>query len=93
MGLLNEDEPSGIMEGQRAQQHRVHRAGDGGVGSDAERQGQHRDQSEARRFAELPNRVAKIVWRPSHRLIRIRGSKIPYRGEHLKFQWSVRRAD
>ena len=51
----------GMVERQRPQHHRVDDAEDGGVGADAERDGEHDGEREQRRLAQHSNRVAKIV--------------------------------
>jgi hypothetical protein len=49
------------MVRQRSQQHCVNYAEDGGVRANAERQRENSNDSKARVFYELSNRVAKIV--------------------------------
>ncbi len=53
----------GIGDGQRFQQNRVNQGEDGGVRSDAERDGENDCGSEAGRFAELAQREFQIVHR------------------------------
>ena len=45
--VVDRDQPIGVVEGQGPEEHRVHDAEDGGVGSDAERQRDDRDEREA----------------------------------------------
>ena len=52
-----------VLVGQRAQQHRIDQAEDGRVGTDAERQHQHRREREPRRLAQHTKAVEEV---PSH---------------------------
>jgi hypothetical protein len=53
-------DPVGLGVGQRPQKDGIDDAEDGGVGPDAEREGQQRDQCEARLFCKRAQGVAKI---------------------------------
>ena len=56
----DECQPVGVAIRQRLDQHRVDDAEDGGVGADAEREGEKNDRGEATRLADAAPRVAKI---------------------------------
>ena len=57
------NEPLRLRIGQRPEQHVVDDAEDGGVRADPEREREHGDEGEARRFAKLAESEAKIVHR------------------------------
>ena len=58
--LAHGHEPVVLVEGQRAQDDRVHHREDRRRGADAERQHEQRDDGEARRRAKLADGVAQI---------------------------------
>ena len=59
-------EPIGLVVRKRAQEDRVHRREDGGVGSDTERQRHDRDDRHARLADEEPHRMLQIVCERAH---------------------------
>src|ERR1035438_1213283 len=61
LGFGNQHEALGLAIRERTQQHCVHDAEYGGISPDAERQGEHRDQSESGRLAQLPQSVPKVL--------------------------------
>ena len=57
---VDRDEPRGVGERQRLQQHAVDDAEDGGVGADAEREHEHDDHGEARGLEEETEGLAEV---------------------------------
>ena len=60
--LCHDHESVGLRIRERSQQDRVDHAEDGGVRADAESEGENGDEGEARRFAQLAKREAKVIY-------------------------------
>ena len=61
IGRINPQQASGIVVGQRLEQHRVRDAEYRSIGADAQRQRHYRNGCEARIFAELARAVSEIL--------------------------------
>jgi len=64
------DELLGLRVGQRAQQHCIQHAEDGGIGADAERHGDNDDSSEAGPLDHLAQRETQILEQNCHFCLR-----------------------
>jgi hypothetical protein len=56
----------GIADGKHLEQQSVERAEDGGVGANAESEGENSGEGESGRFGELAERVAKVLKERGH---------------------------
>jgi hypothetical protein len=64
--VLDGDQLAGIAIGQRAEQHRVHRAEDRGVGSDSQGEREDDDAGEGRALGQAAEAVAEILQEGIH---------------------------
>ena len=60
IALANHHQLFGLVEAQGLQQNRVHHGEDGGIGSDSQCQGQHRNAGEPRVSAQSPEGITQV---------------------------------
>ena len=64
--FVQHHDPIGIWIRKRPKQNGINDAKNGGVGANAEREGQHRDKSECRLFCQHPQGISKILENGMH---------------------------
>jgi hypothetical protein len=70
--MVHADDPIGVRERQRLEQHGADDAEDGGVGADAESKGEERGPGERRRVAQRADGVSQVLQQlidSAHRLV------------------------